>query len=152
MAPLALDGKIIVGISGGEAGIRGFLDAYDPKTGKLRWRFWTIPGTGRARPRHLDAATSWKNGARRRPGSPAPTTPSLNLLYWGTGNPGPGLERRRAAGRQPLHLRRCSRSTPTTGKMKWHFQYTPHDVHDWDANQIQVLLDAPIGGRPRRCS
>ena len=87
LAPLALDGKIIVGISGGEAGIRGFLDAYDAKTGKRVWRFYTVPAPGEPGARR-GAGDSWKTGG----GSTWLTgsyDPELNLLYWGTGNPGP---------------------------------------------------------------
>ncbi len=86
-APLAVDGKIIVGISGGEAGIRGFLDAYDAKTGKLLWRFWTVPSPGEAGIETW-ADDSWAHGggATWLTGS---YDPALKILYWGTGNPGP---------------------------------------------------------------
>ena len=87
-APLVVDDKVIVGISGGEAGIRGFLDAYDAKTGKQLWRFWTVPSPGRAGQRHRGPATAGCTAAARR-GSPDRTIRQLKLLYWGTGNPGP---------------------------------------------------------------
>ena len=102
LAPLALDGMVIVGISGGEAGIRGFIDAYDAETGKLRWRFWTIPGPGEPGPRHLDAdelAARRRSDLAHRLLRRRPRPPLL-----GHRQPGTGLERRRAAGRQPLHL------------------------------------------------
>ena len=101
-APLALAGKIIVGISGGEAGIRGFLDAYDAKSGKRLWRFYTIPGEGEP------GNESWGDESWKTGGGTTWLTgsydPELNLLYWGTGNPAPGLERRRSPRRQPLHM------------------------------------------------
>jgi alcohol dehydrogenase (cytochrome c) len=147
VAPLAIDGKIIVGISGGEAGIRGFLDAYDAKTGKLAWRCWTIPAPGEAGSETW-SGDSWKTGA-----GPTWVTgsfdPALNLIYWGTGNPGPDWNGDVRVGD---NLYTCSLLAidAATGKMKWHFQFTPHDVHDWDANQIPVLFDAVWKGGARR--
>lgn len=146
-APLALDGKIIIGISGGEAGIRGFLDAYDAKTGRRLWRSWTIPSPGEAG--HATwTGDSWKTG-----GGPTWVTgafdPELNLLYWGTGNPGPDWNGDTRAGD---NLYTCSllALNPDTGERKWHFQFTPHDTHDWDANQVPVLVNAEIAGRQRK--
>ena len=146
-APLAIDGKIIVGISGGEAGIRGFLDAYDAKTGKQAWRLWTIPGPGE--PGHETwTGNSWKTG-----GAPTWVTgsydPELNLIYWGTGNPGPDWN---GDVRPGDNLYSCSLLAvdASTGKLKWYFQFTPHDVHDWDATEIPVLIDVEIGGRLRK--
>lgn len=146
-APLAIDGKVIVGISGGEVGIRGFLDAYDAKTGKRLWRYWTIPGPGEE---GHDTWTpdSWKTGA-------GPTwltgsyDPELDLLYWGVGNPGPDWNGDLRPGD---NLFTCSvlALRPSTGEKVWHFQYTPHDVHDWDACLIQVLVDAEFNGQPRK--
>jgi alcohol dehydrogenase (cytochrome c) len=127
-APLALDGKIIVGISGGEAGIRGFLDAYDAKTGKRLWRTWTIPGPGDPGHDTWGGHDSWKTGA-----GPTWVTgsydPELNLLYWGTGNPGPDWNGDVRPG-DNLYTCCLLALDPSTGKLKWHFQFTPHDVHD----------------------
>ena len=145
-APLAIDNKIIVGISGGEAGIRGFLDAYDAKSGKRLWRFWTVPAAGE--PGHdtwagdslvHGGASTWLTGSY---------DPALKLLYWGTGNPGPDWN---GDVRKGDNLYSCSLVAldVETGTLRWHFQFTPHDVHDWDANQIPVLVDAEINGRPR---
>ena len=146
-APLVVEDKVIVGISGGEAGIRGFLDAYDAKTGKQVWRFWTIPAPGEPGSETW-AGDSWKNGggATWLTGS---YDPALNLLYWGTGNPGPDWN---GDSRKGDNLYTCSLVAidADTGKLRWHFQFTPHDVHDWDANQIPVLVDAQIDGQPRR--
>jgi len=147
VAPLALDGKLIVGISGGEAGIRGFLDAYDARSGKRLWRSWTVPGRGEPGIESW-AGESWKTG-----GAPTWVTgaydPELNLLYWGTGNPAPDWN---GDGRAGDNLYSCSLLAldATTGERRWHFQFTPHDVHDWDANQIPMLVDAVYGGRPRK--
>ncbi|MBP7776358.1 MAG: PQQ-dependent dehydrogenase, methanol/ethanol family [Acidobacteria bacterium] len=147
MAPLAVKDKVIVGISGGEAGIRGFVDAYDAKSGKLAWRTYTVPAAGEPGVETW-AGESWKNGAGATwlTGS---YDPALNLLYWGTGNPGPDWNGDVRMG-DNLYTSSVVALDADTGKMKWYFQYTPHDVHDWDANQIQVLADLTIGGRPRK--
>jgi alcohol dehydrogenase (cytochrome c) len=147
MAPLAIDGKIIVGISGGEAGIRGFVDAYDAKTGALVWRTFTVPAAGEPGVETW-SGDSWKNGAGATwlTGS---YDPELKLLYWGTGNPGPDWNGDVRKG-DNLYTSAVIALDPDTGRMKWHFQYTPHDTHDWDANQIQVLADLEIAGRARK--
>lgn len=146
-APLAINGKVITGVSGGEGGIRGFIDAYDAKSGKRLWRFWTIPAPGE--PGHETwAGDSWKTG-----GGPTWLTgsydPELNLLYWGTGNPGPDWNGTKRGGD---NLYTCSlvALNADTGKLKWHFQFTPHDDHDWDATEIPVLLNTTVRGRKRK--
>jgi alcohol dehydrogenase (cytochrome c) len=145
-APLAVDGKIIVGISGGEAGIRGFLDAYDAKTGARVWRFWTIPATGEPGS-HTWPGDSWKHGGGATWLTGA-YDPELRLLYWGTGNPGPDWN---GDLRKGDNLYTCSLLAldVDTGRLRWYFQFTPHDVHDWDANQIPVLVDADFEGSAR---
>ncbi len=146
-APLAVKDKIIVGIAGGEFGIRGFLDAYDAKTGKRAWRFWTVPEPGEPG-NETWAGDSWKTGA-------APTwvtgvyDPDLNLVYWGTGNPGPDWNGDERAG-DNLYSDCLLALDADTGKLKWYFQFTPHDVCDWDATETPVLFDAAINGRNRK--
>ena len=147
MAPLAIDGKVVVGVSGGEAGIRGFIDAYDAKTGKQAWRFWTIPGPGE--PGHDTwAGDSWKTG-----GAPTWVTgaydPQLKLVYWGVGNPGPDWN---GDARQGDNLYSCSLVAlgADSGKLLWYFQFTPHDTHDWDATHVPVLFDAEVSGAKRK--
>ena len=146
-APLAIDGKIIVGISGGEAGIRGFLDAYDAETGERAWRSHTIPAPGEPG-NDTWGGDSWKTGAGATwlTGS---YDPELDLLYWGTGNPGPDWN---GDSRPGDNLYTCSLLAieAPTGKLRWHFQFTPHDVHDWDSNQIPVLIDMPLAGQQRK--
>lgn len=138
VAPLVVRDKVIVGISGGEYGIRGFLDAYDPKTGSRIWRFWTVPGPGEPG-NETWAGDSWKIGA-------APTwvtgsyDPELNLLYWGTGNPGPDYNGSVREG-DNLYSDSLLALDPDTGKLRWHFQFTPHDTHDWDSNHVPVLIE-----------
>ncbi len=146
-APLALDGKIIVGISGGEAGIRGFIDAYDAKSGDLVWRFWTVPAPGEP------GSETWGGGSWQTGGGSTWLTGSydaeLDLLYWGIGNPAPDWN---GDDRPGDNVYTCSLVAleASTGKLKWYFQFTPHDTHDWDANQIPVLLDREYRGEPRK--
>jgi alcohol dehydrogenase (cytochrome c) len=147
LAPLAIRGKVVVGTSGGEAGIRGWIDAYDVKTGERAWRFLTVPGPGE--PGHNTwAGDSWKTGG----GSSWVTgsyDPELNLVYWGTGNPAPDWN---GDARLGDNLYTCSvvALDAETGKLKWHFQFTPHDVHDWDATHVPVLLDGEVRGAKRK--
>lgn len=147
VAPLALDDKIIVGISGGEYGIRGFLDAYDPQTGERLWRFWTVPGPGEA------GNETWSGDSWMRGGAPTWVTgaydPELDLLYWGTGNPGPDFIGEVREG-DNLYSESVIALDPDTGSLVWHFQFLPHDVHDYDATQVPVLIDADFEGVLRK--
>ncbi len=146
-APLAVAGRIIVGMSGGDHGTRGFIDAYDPKTGQRIWRTYTVPAPGEP------GSETWRGDGYKTGGGPTWLTgsydPELNLLYWGTGNPGPLWN---SDVRPGDNLYTCSLLAIDTsdGKIKWHFQFTPGDTHDWDANQIPILFDASINGRPRK--
>ncbi|MGH9720207.1 MAG: pyrroloquinoline quinone-dependent dehydrogenase [Bryobacteraceae bacterium] len=141
-APLALRDRIITGVAGGEYGIRGFLDAFDPKTGKRLWRFWTIPGPGE--PGHETwEGQSWKTGSAATwvTGS---YDPELNVVFWGTGNPGPDYNGAMRRG-DNLYSDSLVAIDAATGKLRWHFQFTPHDTHDWDSNHTPILFSA--GGR-----
>jgi alcohol dehydrogenase (cytochrome c) len=147
VAPLALKDKIIVGMSGGEYGVRGFLDAYDPSSGKRLWRFWTVPGPGE--PGHETwSGDSWKNGSAAT-WTTGTYDPALNLIYWGTGNPGPDYDGNIRKG-DNLYSDSLLAIDASTGKLKWHFQFTPHDTHDWDSTSVPVLLDATVRGSPRK--
>jgi alcohol dehydrogenase (cytochrome c) len=147
LAPLAVKDKIVIGIAGAEYGIRGFLDAYDAKTGKRAWRFWTVPGPGEPG-NETWSGDSWKHG-----GAPTWITgsydPEANLVYWGTGNPGPDYAGDLRKG-DNLYSDCLIALDADTGKLKWHFQFTPHDVNDIDANEIPILVDAPFRGQPRK--
>ena len=147
VAPLALKDKIIVGIAGGDWGIRGFLDAYEAKTGKRAWRLWTVPGPGEPG-NETWGGDSWKTGGATTwvTGS---YDPELNLIYWGTGNPGPDYDGEVRPG-DNLHSASLLAIDADSGKLRWHFQFTPHDVHDWDSNQVPVLADGVINGRARK--
>jgi len=147
VAPLAVKDKVIIGIAGGEFGVRGFLDAYEAKSGRRAWRFWTVPGPGE--PGHDTwAGESWRTGSATTwlTGS---YDPESNLLYWGTGNPGPDWNGDSRAG-DNLFTDCLLALDADTGKLKWHFQFTPHDTHDWDANEVPVLASASIRGLERK--
>ncbi len=148
-APLLVKDKIIVGMAGAEFANRGFLDAYSITTGERLWRFWTIPAPGEP------GSETWRDGKdfwKRGGGSTWVTgsyDPELNLLYWGTGNPGPDLN----SGVRPgdnLYSNSMLALDADTGKLKWHFQFTPHDTHDWDAVSEPVLADITVKGAQRK--
>jgi alcohol dehydrogenase (cytochrome c) len=147
MAPLALKDKIITGIGGGEFGVRGFIDAYDPATGKRLWRFWTIPGPGEFG-NDTWAGDSWKQGAGTT-WTTGTYDAATDTLYWQVGNPGPDLN---GDVRKGDNLFTCAvvALDPNTGQRKWHFQFMPHDMFDWDANQTPMLVDMPWKGQPRK--
>ncbi len=146
-APLAVKDKIIIGVAGGEYGIRGFIDAYDAESGNRVWRFYTIPGEGER------GNDTWKGDSWKRGGAPTWVTgsydPELNTLYWGTGNPGPQMYGANRAG-DNLDSDSLLALDPDTGTLKWHFQFTPHDVHDWDSTHTPILFDETVAGQPRK--
>jgi alcohol dehydrogenase (cytochrome c) len=146
-APLVVKDKVIVGMAGAEYGIRGFIAAYDATTGKEAWRFYTVPGKGEPG-NETWAGDSWEHG-----GGSAWITgaydPALNLVYWGTGNPGADWNSDNRAG-DNLYTDCAVALDADTGKLKWYFQFTPHDDYDYDAVQIPVLVDANWKGSPRK--
>jgi alcohol dehydrogenase (cytochrome c) len=147
LAPIIAKDKVIVGVAGGEYGIRGFIDAYDVQTGKRAWRLYTIPGPGEA------GNNTWAGDSWQRGGSGVWVTgaydPELNLLYYGTGNPGPDYHSESREG-DNLYSASLLAIDGDTGKIRWHYQFTPHDVHDWDATEVPILADLPIAGQPRK--
>ena len=146
-APLIVNNSVVVGVAGGEYAIRGFLAAYDTKTGQQQWKFNTIPGPGEF------GHDTWKNDAWQTGGGPTWITgsydPSLDLLYWGVGNPAPGLQGDVRPG-DNLFTDSIIALHASSGKLAWYFQFTPHDEHDWDAIQTPILADIPIKGVLRR--
>ena len=145
-APLAIDGKIIVGITAGECALTGFVDAYDAATGKKLWRINTTPAKGES------ARSTWAGNSADVGGGPTWMTGTYDArtdtLFWPTGNPSPDYDGSVRAGD---NLYTCSvlALDPNTGKLKWYFQFTPHDTHDWDATETPVLVDAVFRGKPR---
>lgn len=147
LAPLVVKDKVIIGVAGGEYGIRGFLAAYDVHSGKEDWKFYTIPGPGE-KGHDTWAGDSWKHGG----GSIWVTgsyDPDLNLTYWGIGNPGPDWNSDLRLGAN-LYTDCAVALDPDTGKLKWYFQFTPHDDFDFDSVQVPVLADLDWKGAKRR--
>jgi alcohol dehydrogenase (cytochrome c) len=147
-APLALGDRILIGVSGGDFGIRGFVDAYSPTDGKRLWRFYTVPGPGDPGHETWGDGDAWKRGggATWLTGS---YDSDLDLIYWGVGNPGPDFQ---GDVRPGINLYTCSviALEAATGRLRWHFQFTPHDEHDWDSTQVPVLADALFQGQRRK--
>jgi alcohol dehydrogenase (cytochrome c) len=147
VAPLIVKDKVIVGTAGGEYGIRGFLAAYDAKTGKEAWRFYTIAGPGEPG-RETWGGDSWKTGG----GSIWVTgsyDPDSNLTYWGIGNAGPDWNGDSRPG-DNLYTSSVVALDADSGKLKWHYQFSPHDEFDYDAVQVPVLADIRWQGFPRK--
>ena len=146
-APLVVKDQVITGIAGGEYGIRGFLDSYDPATGARNWRTYTIPGPDEP------GNQTWLGESWRTGGSPTWITgaydPDLDLVYWGTGNPGPDWNGEVRLG-DNLYSDSVLALNGENGNLEWYFQFTPHDIHDWDAIQVPILGDIMYEGEMRR--
>ena len=145
-APLIVKDAVIVGTSGGDSGVRGFLAAYDAVSGKLKWKFWTIPGPGEF------GSSSWPGDAYLHGGGttwmPGTYDPELNMLYWTTSNPAPDFVGDPRPG-DDLYTDCVVALDADTGKLKWYFQFTPHDLFDYDANETPVLADVQENGATR---
>ncbi|MBI3665258.1 MAG: PQQ-dependent dehydrogenase, methanol/ethanol family [Acidobacteria bacterium] len=147
LAPLALKDKVIVGVSGGDSGMRGFVAAYSASTGEELWRFYTVPTTGEPGSESWDKfPLEWAGAATWMTGT---YDPELNLLFWPTGNPWPDFYGGDRQG-DNLYSDSVVALNAATGKLKWYFQFTPHDTHDWDAQEFSVALDADWRGKPRK--
>jgi alcohol dehydrogenase (cytochrome c) len=146
-APLTIGNLVIAGTSGGDEGVRGFLAAFDQATGKEVWRFWTVPKRGEP------GSETWQGNGIDHPGATTWMTGTydaeLDTLYWPVGNPGPDLIGDERGG-DNLYSDSVVALDPKTGRLKWHFQFTPHDVWDYDAMQPSVLVDAMFRGQPRK--
>jgi alcohol dehydrogenase (cytochrome c) len=144
LAPLVADGRVLVGVSGGELGIRGFIAAYDPETGKELWKTYTIPAPGEPGSDTWPAGDEWKTG-----GAPVWVTgnydPETNLAYWGTGNGGPWMGDQRPG--DNLYTASTIAVDAATGRIKGHFQYTPNESWDWDEVSPPILVDFTRNGR-----
>jgi alcohol dehydrogenase (cytochrome c) len=146
-APLIVRDLVISGTSGGDEGARGFVSAYTATTGERVWRFWTIPAPGEA------LSETWKGKALPHGCGTTWLTgtydPRLDLLYWTTGNPCPDYNGDERKG-DNLYSDSVLALKPGTGELRWYYQYTPHDVHDWDSVQTPMLIDAQFKGRERK--
>jgi alcohol dehydrogenase (cytochrome c) len=148
VAPLVVKDKVILGPATNEEGSNCWVAAYDVKTGKEVWRFYTAPMSADQPEAKTWAADSWKHG-----GSPIWVTgsydPETNLTFWGTGNPNPGWNGDNRNG-DDLYSDSVVALDADTGKLKWHYQFTPHDEFDWDSVQVPVLADIEWQGKPRK--
>jgi PQQ-dependent dehydrogenase (methanol/ethanol family) len=146
-APLVVGDLIVAGVAGGDSPLRGFLIAFKAQTGEMAWRLWTIPLPGEP------LSETWGGTALPTGGGATWTTGSYdadaNVLYWAVGNPYPDTDGDQRKGSN-LYTNTVLALEPETGKVKWHFQFTPHDLHDWDANTPLVLADLDYKGKPRK--
>lgn len=146
-APLAVNDLVVSGTSGGDEGIRGFVAAYSAATGQRVWRFWTVPAPGER------AASSWVGRAMEHGCASTWLTGTYDAetetLFWPVGNPCPDFNGDERQG-DNLYSDSVVALDPHTGALKWHYQFTPHDLHDWDATETPMVVDAPYGGRPRQ--
>lgn len=147
IAPLVVKDMVVAGVAGGDWGIRGFLSAYRADTGERVWRHWTVPAKGEP------GFETWKGTAVTYGGGATWLTgsydPESDTLFWATGNPWPDSDDRERAG-DNLYTNCVLALDPATGKLKWYYQFTPHDVRDWDATEPNVLVDAKFQGKDRK--
>ncbi|MBC7728570.1 MAG: PQQ-dependent dehydrogenase, methanol/ethanol family [Microbacteriaceae bacterium] len=145
-APLIANGVVMTGIAGGEYGTRGFVDGWDPMTGKKLWRFYTTAAPGEK------GGDSWPGDTASKGGAPTWLTgaydPELDLVYWGTGNAGPWNPQVRLG--DNLYVCSVIAFRPKTGEMVWHYQFSPNDPYDYDATEVGMLVDIQIDGKPRK--
>src|SRR5450755_4984725 len=142
-APLVVKDQVIVGTSGGDSGVRGFVAAYDAATGKKKWQRWTIPGPGEF------GSSSWPGDSYLHGGGttwmPGTYDPGLNTLYWTTSNASPDFVGDSRPG-DDLYTACILALDADNGELKWYFQFTPHDLNDYDATETPVLMDTIENG------
>ena len=148
VSPLVIKNHVIVGVGGDFLDVPNFAEARDPETGEVQWHFWTTAHKGDP------GFKTWPNENAVEHGGggvwyPSTYDPELNLLYIPTGNANPVMAGQSREG-DDLYTASVVALNPDTGKMAWHFQYSPHDTHDWDAAQTPILFDAVIDGKPRK--
>ncbi len=146
-APLVVKDLVLSGTSGGDEGVRGFVAAYKASTGERVWRFWSIPAPGEPLAKTwIGKALEHGCGATWLTGT---YDPSTDLIYWPTGNPCPDYNGDERKG-DNLYADSVLALEAETGKLRWYYQFTPHDLHDWDATQTPMLVDADFGGKNRK--
>ena len=148
-APLVVNDLVVAGVSGGDLGMRGFLDAYKATTGERVWRFWTVPKPGEP------GSETWQGSALAQFGGGGATwmtgtfDPETNTVFWGAGNPYPAMNGDERKG-DNLYSDSLLALDAATGKLKWHYQFTPHDLYDWDAGQTPVIVNRRYRGQDRK--
>jgi PQQ-dependent dehydrogenase (methanol/ethanol family) len=146
-APLIVDDLVVAGVAGGDGPLRGFLAAYKVTTGEQAWRFWTVPKRGEP------GSDTWTGTGLETGGGATWLTgsydPELGLVFWTTGNPYPPTDGKERNG-DDLYTASVLALDAKTGKLRWYFQFTPHDLHDWDANEPVLLVDAVFQGKQRK--
>jgi len=148
-APLVVNDLVVAGVSGGDSGMRGYLDAYKAATGERAWRFWTVPLPGEP------GSETWQGSALARFGGGAATwmtgtfDPETNTIFWGTGNPYPAMNGDERRG-DNLYSDCVLALDAATGRLKWHYQFTPHDLYDWDGGQTPMVVNRRYRGRDRK--
>ncbi len=149
MAPLIIRDHVLVGVSGDFNDLHGFVDSFDPETGKLQWKWNSLPKPGEPGAETWPAKSDAIQHGGGMPWITGTYDPELNLVYWGTGNPNPVLD---GSTRPGANLYTCTivALNPDTGQLVWHFQPSPHDVHDWDAVQTPVVVDGEFHGAARK--
>src|SRR5271168_2261902 len=145
-APLALKDQVLVGVAGGDTGMRGYITSISASTGEELWRTYTIPAKGEPGSETWGKLIDYGGGATWLSGT---YDPDLNMIYWTAGNAWPDFIARDRDG-DNLYSSSLLAMDAATGKIKWHFQFTPHDTHDWDAQAWPVLVDLPYQGKPRK--
>jgi alcohol dehydrogenase (cytochrome c) len=148
-APLVVNDLVVAGVSGGDLGMRGFLDAYKATTGERVWRFWTVPLPGEP------GSETWQGSALAKFGGGGATwmtgtfDPETNTVFWGAGNPYPALNGDDRKG-DNLYSDSLLALDAATGKLKWYYQFTPHDLYDWDAGQTPLIVNRRYRGQDRK--
>ena len=146
-APLVIKDMVLIGVGGGEFGIRGYIDAYDVNTGQRRWRFYTIPAAGEP------GNDTWEGDSWKTGGAPTWVTgtydPELNMVYWGTGNPWPDLNSTVRKG-DNLYSNSIVALDADTGKLQWYFQTSARDEFDHDSTSEPMIIDEMINGEMRQ--
>ena len=147
-APLIVKNHVIVGVSGDDLDVPGYIQSHNPETGDMEWRWYAHPQPGEPEAKSWPSVEAMLHGGGMVWGS---TTydPDLNLIYFGTGNPQPVIAGKGRIG-DNLYTESIVALNPDTGRMKWYFQPSPHDTHDWDAIQTAVLIDGEINGQKRK--
>jgi alcohol dehydrogenase (cytochrome c) len=149
VAPVVVKNHVIAGVSGDDLDVPGYVQAHDPETGEMQWRWYVVP-----QKKGDPGSETWPNEDAAKHGGgmtwqPVTYDPDLNLIYVTTGNPQPVIAHSNRAG-DNLYTASIVALNPDTGKMAWYFQSSPHDTHDWDSTQTPVLFDGEISGQPRK--